>query len=74
MPNSWSKQAYVQGFDCESISFKKAINMFDHIEIAESIYEDVVEPSYKKPPGKIPTMLVTLGIREENPPRQRLSP
>ena len=22
MPNSWSKQAYVQGFDCETISFK----------------------------------------------------
>ena len=21
MPNSWSKQAYVQGFDCESITF-----------------------------------------------------
>ena len=21
MPNSWSKQSYVQGFDCESISF-----------------------------------------------------
>ena len=23
MSNSWSKQAYFQGFDCESISFKK---------------------------------------------------
>ena len=22
MPNSWSKQAYVQGFDCETISLK----------------------------------------------------
>ena len=22
MPNSWSKQAYVQGFDCETIPFK----------------------------------------------------
>ena len=28
MPNSWSKQAYVQGFDCEFITFKKAVNMF----------------------------------------------
>ena len=48
MPNSWSKQAYVQGFDCESITFKKSINMFEHMEITESIYEGVVETSYKK--------------------------
>ena len=43
MPNSWSIQDYAQGFDCESI------NMFERMEIAESIYEGVVEPSYKKP-------------------------
>ena len=47
MPNSWSKQAYVQGFDCEYISFKKAVNMFEQMDIAEYIYEDVAEPSYK---------------------------
>ena len=28
MPNSWSYQAFVQGFDCESILFKKYVNMF----------------------------------------------
>ena len=28
VPNSWSKQVCVQGFDCKYISFKKAINMF----------------------------------------------
>ena len=33
MPNSWSKQAYVQGFDCESITFKKAFNTFENMEI-----------------------------------------
>ena len=49
MHNSWSKQAYLQGFDCDSITFKKAFNIFDCMEIAESIYEGVVEPSYKKP-------------------------
>ena len=49
MPNSWSRQAYVQGFDCWSTTFKKAVNMFDRMEISESIYEGVVEPSYKKP-------------------------
>ena len=37
MTNSWSKKAYVQGFDCESISFKKAVNMFERMEIVEYI-------------------------------------
>ena len=31
MPNRWYKQAYVQGFDCESITFKKAVNMFERM-------------------------------------------
>ena len=48
MPNKWSKQAYVQGFDCEYISFKKAVNMFEQMDIAEYIYEVLVEPSYEK--------------------------
>ena len=38
----------MQGFGCESILFKKAISVFGSMEIAESIYEGVVEPSYKK--------------------------
>ena len=42
MHNSWYKQAYVQGFDCESISFKKYVNMFERMEIAESIDEGVL--------------------------------
>ena len=42
MPNNWSKQAYVQGFYCESISFKKSFNMFELMEISESIYKVVV--------------------------------
>ena len=46
MLNIWSKQAHLRVFDCKSIDFKKAVNMFDHMEIAESIYEGVVEPSY----------------------------
>ena len=48
IPNICSKQAYVQGFDCETISFKKAVNMFELMEIAENIYEGVVTPSYKR--------------------------
>ena len=40
MTNGWSKKAYVQGFDFESITFKKYVNMFERMEIAESIYGD----------------------------------
>ena len=46
MINSWSKQAFSQGFDCETISLKKSVNMFEHMEITESIYESAVTPSY----------------------------
>ena len=42
MPNSWSKQVYVQIFDCENITLKSAVKMFEHMEISESIYEVVV--------------------------------
>ena len=48
MPIIWYKQAYVQGFDCESITLKKLVNMFERKEISESIHQGVVEPSYKK--------------------------
>ena len=50
MPNIWSKEAYDKGFDCESILLKKADNIIERMEIAESIYEGVVEPSYKTYP------------------------
>ena len=49
IPNSWSKQEYVMGFDCESITFKTAVNMFEYIKIAESIYKVISELSYRKP-------------------------
>ena len=74
MPNTWYKQTFVQSFDCESINFKKAGNMFGRMEIAEYIYKVVVEPSYKNPHGKTPTVLITAGKREENPPRHGIAP
>ena len=46
MTNSWSKRDYEQGFDCVSINFKKSVNMLESMEIYESIYKGVVEPSY----------------------------
>ena len=42
MPNSWYRQNYVQGFDCEYINFKKAAYMFERMEIAEYIYGGIV--------------------------------
>ena len=48
IPNGWSKQVYVQGFGCETITLKKAVNMSERMETAETIYEGVVESSDKK--------------------------
>ena len=50
MHNSWSMHVHVQGFDCESIFFKKTVNMFKSMEIAEIIYEGVVAYSLKNLP------------------------
>ena len=38
MPNIWGKQDYVQGFDCEHSTFKSDVNIFERMNIAESIY------------------------------------
>ena len=43
--NRSSDQAYVQGFYCENRLFLN-IYIFECMEIAETIYEDAVEPSY----------------------------
>ena len=42
MHNSWYNQAYMQVFDSEYIWFKKAVNMFDQMDIAEYIYEGLL--------------------------------
>ena len=44
MPNGWRNQTYVRGFDYEFINFKTSKNMFEHMEISETIYEGVLEP------------------------------
>ena len=36
------------GFDCEFITIKKYVNMFERIELSEYINEVIVEPYYKK--------------------------
>ena len=47
--------------------------MFEKLEIAESIYEVAVEPSYKNLIGCMPTVLVTADKREDNLPRHRIT-
>ena len=47
MSNGWISQEYVQDFYCKYITLKY-VNIFEHIEIAESIYEVVVEHFYTK--------------------------
>ena len=73
IPNRWSKHAYVKGFDCESNTLKKAVNMFERMEISESIYERVVAQFYNNLPGQTPTVMVTAGKREEKPPCRGLA-
>ena len=48
--------------------------MFERMEIAESIYEGVVTPSYKKLPGQKQTLMDSVGKIEKHPPRQILTP
>ena len=48
--------------------------MFERMEISESIYEGLVQPSYKKLPIKMPTVLVTSGKRKEKPHLHGLAP
>ena len=61
MTNSWTKQAYVQGFDGGYITFKKSVKMFGRTNIAEYIDDGVVENSHKKLLGQMPTIMVTAG-------------
>ena len=49
--------------------------MFERIEIADSIYEGVVTPSYnKKLLGHKPTILYSVGIRRQKPPLSNTHP
>ena len=47
--------------------------MFERMEIAEYIYEDVVEPSYENILGRMTTVLVSAGKLEDNTTRQPLT-
>ena len=48
--------------------------MFERTETAESIYEGVLETSYKNLLGKMTTVLVSEGKQEEKFPCQLITP
>ena len=45
---NWSNQQFIQRFYFEVVKEEEDINTFEWIEIAENIYEGVVETSHKK--------------------------
>ena len=45
MPNGKNKSSVWAGLLLQNYSFKKAVYMFEGMEIAETIYEGVLEPS-----------------------------
>ena len=42
MPNRWIKYPYVQVFDFKFINFKASVNIFECMEVAESIFEGIL--------------------------------
>ena len=56
--NGWSKKCYVQDWYSNSKTYKDTCDIFEIMEIKETLYEGV-SPS-KESTGQIPTILVTL--------------
>ena len=48
MPNVWSKEVCVQGFNCETINLKNMLALLNTWRLLKLFtkLEDVVEPSY----------------------------
>ena len=68
VPNSWARQAYLQGWDFEGRTYKGTCDMFERIEIAEAIYEGGA-PSKIISGKKATVPFLTVRRREEEPPR-----
>ena len=45
--DGWIRLEYVQGFYFEVVTFKQSIKMFEKIEIADNIFEGILDPYYK---------------------------
>ena len=67
VPNVWTKQAYLQGWDFEMKSYKATCELFERMEIAEKSTK--VEKIVKLQLRQIPTVPVMVEKeRDENPP------
>ena len=66
VPNTWAKQAYLQGWDFEGRTYKGTCEMFKCIEIAEQVYRggNTSKDTNRQKPT-VPVMAVNL--REEKP-------
>ena len=74
MPNSCIKQEYMKGFDWKYITFKNqltCLNTWRFRNISMKFYQKIFINNIL---GHIPPVLATAGKREENPPRQILTP
>ena len=72
MPKIWSRQAYVQGFDCESITLKSiliCLSVWKLPSIFTKVYYNLL---IKNLPRQTPTVMVKGGKIEENQPRHGL--
>ena len=69
--NGCTRQDCGQIFDFEVVTLKKAINMFDHMEVSESIYKGVLYYYYKMKTTRSEfTLFGNRRKRGENPPCQ----
>ena len=44
MMKGWDNQVFIQGLYFKAVLFKQSINLFEGMEVAESIYEGVAGP------------------------------
>ena len=74
MPNSWSNQAYVQGFDCESIFKRIMLTCLIECRLLNLFKKLQQNLIIKNLLGQIPTVMVTAGKIDDNPPLHRITP
>ena len=68
IPNGWTRQAYLQGWDFERKIYKATCDMLKWMKITEKSMKG--EKLLKHQLGQMPTVPVMTGIeREDNPPR-----
>ena len=52
MPHGWAKQAMTIGFDFERESFRAVLELFERMELVDTIYEGAESPTKTRQPKK----------------------